>query len=148
MAANNGTAEGLVTAVQEVHRQIKSLLNEVADGTDRERAFERLAKVAAAHEAAEQRVVHPLTARARGGKSVAAERVEEEHKGEEVLDKLKKMGPGDPGFEALFSKFRAAVLEHAENEERDEHPILQRELSADESRRAAEEFRNAQSVAA
>jgi hypothetical protein len=139
-------AEGLVAAVQDTHRQIKSLLDEVTDGTDREGAFERLAKLAAAHEAAEQQVVHPLTARAQGGEGVATERVHEERKGAEVLEKLKTLGAADPEFPALFSTFREAVLEHASNEERDEHPILERVLSPGDSQSAAEAFRQAQSV--
>ncbi len=143
MEANKGQsdASSLVAAVQEVHQRIKSLLNDIAAGTDREASFGRLAKVAAAHEAAEQQVVHPLAGRAQGGEGVAAERIEEEHKGEELLQQLQKLGTADPGFDALFAQFRSAVLEHAGNEERDEHPILERVLSREESERAAEQFR-------
>jgi limonene-1,2-epoxide hydrolase len=146
----NGTSvasDGLVAAVQQVHEQIKSLLNEVASGGNgKQRAFETLAATAAAHEAAEQKVVHPLTQHADGGEAIAAERVDEEQKGEQVLQQLKALGVDDPEFDALFSKFRTAVLEHATNEETKEHPILERTLDPAASRKAAEEFRAAQSV--
>jgi hemerythrin superfamily protein len=141
------TSDGIVAAVQQVHEQIKSLLNEVASGGTRKGdAFETLAATAAAHEAAEQKVVHPLTQRAEGGKTIAADRISEEHDGEAVLEQLKALGVDDPQFDELFSKFRAAVLEHATNEETEEHPILERTLSAEASRQAADEFRAAQSV--
>jgi hemerythrin superfamily protein len=140
-------SDGLVAAVQEVHEQIKSLLNEVASGgPGREDAFGQLAKTAAAHEAAEQKVVHPLTQRADGGNTIAAERVEEEQEGEQALEKLKSLGVNDPEFAESFGKFREAVLRHATNEETKEHPILERTLTPDASRQAAEEFRAAQSA--
>jgi hypothetical protein len=149
MTVNGETvaSDGLVAAVQQAHEQIKSLLNEVSSGGGGKRdAFETLAARAAAHEAAEQKVVHPLTQRVEGGEAVASERIHEEREGEEVLGKLKSLGIDDPQFDALFSKFRAAVLQHATNEEREEHPILERTLSAEASRKAADEFRAAQSL--
>jgi hemerythrin superfamily protein len=146
MTVNGNTvaSDGLVAAVQQVHEQIKSLLNEVAGG--KRDAFETLAATAAAHEAAEQKVVHPLTQRAEGGEAVAAERVDEEREGEDVLERLKALGVDHPQFDELFSKFRTAVLQHATNEETKEHPILERTLSPEASRKAADEFRAAQSV--
>jgi hypothetical protein len=149
MTVNGNTVapDGLVAAVQQVHEQIKSLLNEVSSGGAGKRAaFETLAATAAAHDAAEQKIVHPLTQRADGGETVAAERIDEDHEGEDVLGRLKTLGVDDPGFDELFSKFRAAVLQHATNEETEEHPILERTLSAEASRKAADEFRAAQSV--
>jgi hemerythrin superfamily protein len=140
-------SDGLVAAIQEAHEQIKSLLNDVAaGGAGRASAFEQLAKTAAAHEAAEQKVVHPLTRTADGGGSVAAARLEEEKEGEQALKELKNLGVDNPGFSEDFTKFRAAVLQHATNEETQEHPILERALSAEASRQAAEEFRAAQSA--
>jgi hemerythrin superfamily protein len=141
--------DGVAAAVQEVHKRIKSLLDDVAKGVaGRRDAFETLANVAAAHEAAEQRVVHPLTQRLERGEAVASARVDEEREGETALEELKELGVDDPKFDETFAKFRAAVLQHATNEETKEHPLLERELSAAESRQAAEDFRAAQSVSA
>jgi hemerythrin superfamily protein len=150
MTANEAVASnGLVAAVQEAHEQIKSLLNAVAaGGADRSDAFDRLAKTAAAHEAAEQQIVHPLTQQANGGDTIAAERVEEEHEGEQALENLKSLGVDDPKFDESFGKFREAVLKHATNEETKEHPILERTLSPEASQQAATEFRAAQSAEA
>ena len=61
---------------------------------------------------------------------------------------LKNMGVQDPRFDDTFAKFREAVLKHATNEETNEHPLLERTLSDEASRRAAEQFRAAQSVSA
>jgi hemerythrin superfamily protein len=41
-----------------------------------------------------------------------------------MLQTLEKMGPSAQGFEALFAEFRQAVLDHAEQEEREEFPDL------------------------
>jgi hypothetical protein len=140
-------SDDLVAAVQQVHEQIKSLLNDVLRGGPGKRdAFATLAATAAAHETAEQTVVHPLTRQAEGGEAIAAERVSEEHEGKQALERLKRLGVDDPQFDALFGTFRAAVLQHATNEEMKEHPILERTLSAEASRKAADEFRAAQSV--
>jgi hypothetical protein len=141
-------SEGLVAAVQEAHEHIKSLLNDVAakDG-DRKDVFDELAQTIAAHETAEQQVVHPLTEYAGKNESVAEDCIAEEHKGEQVLDDLKRIGVNDPQFDETFSQFREAVLKHATHEETNEHPILERTLSGEVSRQAAQEFRAAQSLA-
>jgi hemerythrin superfamily protein len=141
-------SDGLVAAIQEAHQHIKSLLNDVAaGGAGKADAFQQLAKTAAAHEAAEQKVVHPLTENADGGNTIATERVQEEQEGEQALEALKKIGVDNPGFDDDFAKFREAVLQHATNEETQEHPILERTLSAEASRQAADEFRAAQTDA-
>jgi hypothetical protein len=41
-----------------------------------------------------------------------------------MLQALEKMGPSAPGFDALFAELRQAVLDHAEQEEREEFPEL------------------------
>jgi hypothetical protein len=37
-----------------------------------------------------------------------------------------RMGTEDPSFPPMFARFRTAVLEHAEREEREEFPALRR----------------------
>jgi hypothetical protein len=56
------------------------------------------------------------------------------------------MGPGDPGFLAKLASFQADVVAHAEREEREEHPLLQRE-DQDRLRSLAGAFRAAESAA-
>jgi len=147
-ASMESSADGLVAAVQATHQEIRSLLNEVTAGDDRRHSFERLATLLAAHEAAEQEIVHPLAARIEDGERIVTARLAEEREGKETVETLHRMGTTDPRFDALFAKLRAAVLEHAGNEERNEHPILERSLSAEDSRHAAAQFRAAQGVSA
>jgi hypothetical protein len=143
------TPDSLVAAVQEAHENIKSLLNAVAaGGSDKQDAFAELALTVAAHEAAEQQIVHPLTERSVDGDSVAVQCRDDEHHGEEVVDELTNMGVNHPRFDETFAQFREAVLKHASYEETSEHPILERDLSDEASRQAAESFRAAQSVSA
>ena len=123
------------------HEEIKRLLAEVADangGSRRADAFDRLARVIAMHEAAEQAVVHPEMQQL--DDEVAEERLEEETKGDELLERLRSMSVEDSAFEALFATFRQAVLRHAEHEEQEEHPKLRAGVDADRLVEMADEF--------
>jgi hemerythrin superfamily protein len=109
------------------HEEIRRLFQEVdkKKGDQRAEAFERLCRLLAVHETAEEEVVHPVARRSlkNGGKVIDA-LLEEEKEGKKMLQALEKMGPSAQGFDALFAEFRKAVLEHAEHEEREEFPEL------------------------
>jgi hemerythrin superfamily protein len=109
------------------HEQIRGLLREVdkTKGDRRVEAFERLRRLLAVHETAEEEIVHPVARRSlKNGHKVIKARLEEENEGKKMLQALEKMGPSAQGFDALFAEFRRAVLEHAEHEEREEFPEL------------------------
>lgn len=109
------------------HEEIRRLLQEVDDkkGDQRAEAFERLRRLLAVHETAEEEVVHPVARRSlKNGDMVIDARLEEENEGKKMLQALEKMGPSTQGFDALFAEFRKAVLQHAEHEEREEFPEL------------------------
>ena len=74
------------------------------------------------HETAEQAVVRPAMDNIDG--SEAADRIDEESEGERVLKQLQGMTVESPEFDAVFAKFRTAVLTHASREEDEEHPRL------------------------
>ena len=122
------------------HAEIKRLLSEVADGrgSGRASAFDELARIIAMHEWAEQAVVHPEMEQL--DDAVAEKRIEEETKGDEMLERLRSMNIRDPEFDALFAKFSTAVLRHAEHEERDEHPKLREGVDAERLTEMADEF--------
>jgi hemerythrin superfamily protein len=131
----------LLAEVRRDHLEIKSLLAEVADEPDQER-FGRLARLIAAHESAEQEVVHPLTSDASGGRPVADARLKEEAEASAALDDLKAKGVGDPGFAAAFNEFREAVLNHAEHEENEEHPLIEKAVPAFRRDELGKQFRD------
>ena len=73
------------------------------------------------HEAVEEELVHPyVKRRVEGAKEAVAERVEEEREVNKMLAALDALGPTNPGFDELFTRFRTALLAHADKEERSE----------------------------
>lgn len=133
------------------HNLIKDLFEEVlsASGDDaREKAFTQLRQLLAVHETAEEMVVHP---RARGeitdGDAVVDARLQEEHEAKKQLSKLEKMDIGSKEFIDELTKFRDAVVEHAEHEESEEFNKLQRQLDSDDLERMAKAVLAAEAIA-
>ncbi|MGH3382113.1 MAG: hemerythrin domain-containing protein [Actinoallomurus sp.] len=109
------------------HEEIRNLLQEVEDkkGDRRAEAFERLRRLLAVHETAEEEVIHPVARRSlKNGERMIDARLKEENEGKKMLQALEKMGSSSQGFDALFPEFRKMVLEHAEHEEQEEFPEL------------------------
>jgi hemerythrin superfamily protein len=102
------------------HMAIRDLFTEVAEaaGEERQDAFQRLVRLLAVHETAEEQVVRPVTRQAmEGGDGIADDRIAEEREAKEMLVELEKLGPDSAEFPPLFEQLRQAVLEHAHNEE-------------------------------
>jgi hemerythrin superfamily protein len=132
------------------HEEIERLLAEVAETTDgprRAEAFEQLARLLQMHEAAEQAVVHPEMEQLEDAEAVAEDRLTEETRADELLDRLRTMGVDDPNFDSLFGRFRDSVLRHAEQEEREEHPKLRAEVDTDRLSEMADQFVEAEDEA-
>jgi hemerythrin superfamily protein len=124
----------VVELLMHQHEQIRGLLQEVDEkkGDKRAAAFERLRRLLAVHETAEEEIVHPMARRSlKNGHKVINARLEEENEGKKMLRALEMMGPSAQGFDALFAEFRKAVLEHAEREEREEFPELRTHSSGE-----------------
>jgi hemerythrin superfamily protein len=116
------------------HEEIRRLFRAVekSSGAQREEAFERLRRLLAVHETAEEQVVHPLIRRSVPyGEQIVDARLAEERQGKRMLRDLERMGTSDPSFTPMFARFSAAVLEHAEREEREEFPALRRRGQAE-----------------
>jgi hemerythrin superfamily protein len=131
-------AQAAVNVVQFLvgqHEQIKSSFAETlaASGKAREKAFVELRRLLAVHETAEEEIVHPRAKRKlpNGDKLVGA-RLEEEHEAKTVLAELEKLDVDDQSFTDKLTKLRDAVLEHAEQEEKQEFAKLEQDLSSDE----------------
>jgi hypothetical protein len=117
------------------HMQIRDLFTEVEKSTGKARrdAFERLVKLLAVHETAEEQLIHPLVRTGvHGGGDIVDDRLSEEREAKEMLVKLEDVGPDSNQFPLLLAKLRASVLAHAHNEEAYEFRYLRREVAASE----------------
>jgi hemerythrin superfamily protein len=113
----------VVDLLLDQHRAIRELCEKVSTATvaDREQPFRSLLRLLAVHEAVEEELVHPyVKRRVDGAKEAVAERVEEEREVNKMLFALDALGPTNPGFEELFTRFRTALLAHADKEESSE----------------------------
>jgi hemerythrin superfamily protein len=113
----------VVDLLLDQHRAIRELCEQVAAATaaEREQPFRSLVRLLAVHEAVEEELVHPyVKRRVEGAKDAVAERVEEEREVNKMLAALDALGPTNPGFEELFTRFRTALLAHADKEESSE----------------------------
>jgi hemerythrin superfamily protein len=113
----------VVELLLDQHRVIRELCEQVSSAAeaDREQPFRSLLRLLAVHEAVEEELVHPyVRRRVAGAKEAVAERVEEEREVNKMLAALDALGPANPGFEELFTRFRTALLAHADKEESSE----------------------------
>lgn len=151
VSAPPGSADGdAVDFLIGQHRTVRELFCEVAGsaGPERHAAFERLVRLLAVHEAAEEQLVHPLARTCgQGGGDVVDHRLAEERETKQTLRDLERMGPDAPGFDAVFSRFRDEVLAHADHEEADEFPRLRQAVPADRLRALVPMLKAAEAVA-
>jgi hemerythrin superfamily protein len=109
------------------HQQVEKLLDGVktATGEARQETFDELRHLLAVHEAAEELILRPVT-RTIGdnGQQVADARMAEENEAKEVLAKLEKLDVASQEFITTFESFATDVLEHAQNEENQEFPLI------------------------
>lgn len=144
-----GTETDAVDLLIQQHKEIRGLIKQVDDkaGDARAEAFDRLRRFLAVHETAEEEVVHPVARRSLdNGDEVVDARLEEENESKKMLQALERMGPSAQGFDALFAEFGRAVLDHAEQEEREEFPEL-KALGAAEMRVMAAAIKAAEAIA-
>ena len=139
----------VIDAVQRDHREVEHLLEAVesTSGSGRELAFGQLAAKLKAHEAAEQKVVHPLTVEAGDAEEAQALRAEESAAAKS-LKELEGLDVDSAEFATGFARLKTDVLAHAEEEEHDEHPRLLRETPDDELQRRKQMFEDAERDAA
>jgi hypothetical protein len=132
------------------HMQIRDLFTEVDKSTGKARrdAFERLVKLLAVHETAEEQLIHPLVrVGVHGGGDIVGDRLSEEREAKEILVRLEDVGPDSNQFPLLLAKLRASVLMHAHNEEAYEFRYLRREVAASELQPLVSMVRAAEAVA-
>src|SRR4051794_1607560 len=125
----NAIQQDAVKFLTEQHQQVRQLFESVASakGDARREAFEPLVRLLAVHETAEEMVVYP-SVRGLGddANAVVDARLAEEDSAKKMLTDLEKLDPGSADFDQLFAQVRTAVESHAENEEREVFPLLER----------------------
>ena len=140
----------VVDLLLDQHRVIRELCEQVSTATpaEREQPFRSLLRLLAVHEAVEEELVHPyVKRRVEGAKEAVAERVEEEREVNRMLVALDSLGPANPGFEELFTRFRTALLAHADKEESSEFAGLRSATRPAERAAMATALRLASSLA-
>ncbi|MBG0822267.1 hemerythrin domain-containing protein [Planomonospora sp. ID91781] len=132
------------------HALIRDMFDEVekASGAERGEAFQRLVRMLAVHETAEEEIVHPYARRKlEGGDAVVDDRLAEEHEAKKLLMEMDKAGPEDSRFMTNLAVLRASVLAHARSEERYEFTQLRARTSPTERRAMAAGLKAAEAMA-
>ncbi len=127
--------------LREQHETVRQMFDalESLEGDERAELFACLRRTLAVHETAEEMVVYPA-ARELGGDaaSVADARIAEEDEAKQALADLEKLGPDGDGFGVQLLSFRRAVEEHAEAEEDELFPLLDRGHTIERLRQLAD----------
>ncbi|WLS44576.1 hemerythrin domain-containing protein [Micromonospora profundi] len=146
-----GPEEDVVDLLLAQHAQVEQLFLLVigSTGDTRRDAFDELVKLLAAHEAAEEEVIHPLarTLPGGGGDAMVDDRLDEERQAKETLKTLISGGVDADGFDTGIILLRDAVLTHARYEERYEFPLLRQHVPAERLRSLATAVRSAEATA-
>ncbi len=145
---NTGT--DVVSFLKGQHEKVKALFEQVisATGKEREKAFFALRRMLAVHETAEEEIVHPAARRALpDGEAIVRQRLHEEKMAKQDLSQMEKLDVDSDEFGEMIQRLKAAVIAHAEAEEREEFEALATTLEPArlERMRKAAEF--AESVA-
>ncbi|SDQ72981.1 hemerythrin domain-containing protein [Thermostaphylospora chromogena] len=132
------------------HGMIRDMFDEVerAPASERAEAFQRLVRMLAVHEAAEEEIVHPYARRKMdGGDAVVDDRITEENEAKQLLMHMDQAGVDAPDFAENLAKLRTSVLEHARSEERYEFSKLQAHTTEAERRALAAGVKAAEAMA-
>ncbi|BBZ45257.1 hemerythrin domain-containing protein [Mycobacterium parmense] len=141
----------VVAYLKAQHNLIEDMFDEVLHATDpraRETPFAALRQLLAVHETAEEMIVHPrVRQEADAGDAIVDARLKEEHEAKELLSRIEKLDITSDEFLAEVTALREAVLDHAQQEEDEEFPVLQRELDTDGLKRMATAVKAAEAIA-
>ncbi|HKC29469.1 MAG TPA: hemerythrin domain-containing protein [Jatrophihabitans sp.] len=127
-----------VSLLVEQHREIADQFRRTLDATGerRRQAFDRLRRLIAAHETAEEVLVHPrIRWKDSAGDVRARARTEEEAEIKAALAELEQVDVESPEFIEKLEALRATALAHNGAEEIDEFPVLSSALDDAQLRR-------------
>lgn len=129
MSSRSDTTRDVVSRIRRQHDTIRDLFRDVerASSTQRTRVFESLVRLLSVHETAEEMVIYPrLSMTGSEGLAVVRARKREEDQAKKALAELEGMDPSGEAFAEAFARFRADVEAHAELEESEVLPRLER----------------------
>lgn len=138
----------VIRVLLEQHARIRELFDHVfaAEGEHKQHTFDELRALLAVHETAEEMVLRPISLDA-AGTGVVEARNREEAEANEVLKELEDMKVDDPDFDQRLASFQHAVVQHAENEEREEFPAILTHCDAARRAQMGKQILAAESVA-
>jgi hypothetical protein len=122
-AATEQPKDNIIDILLAQHSRIRELFTEVkgTEGGVKQRTFDELRALLAAHETGEEMVLRPVSGND-AGSAVADSLNHEEEKANQLLANLEKMDVSSAEFDQAFATFERAVLDHALHEEREEFP--------------------------
>ncbi|ORA18810.1 hemerythrin domain-containing protein [Mycobacterium asiaticum] len=145
------TPDEVVSFLKAQHDLIEDMFDEVLHASDpqaREKPFIELRQLLAVHETAEEMVVHPrLRREADDGDAIVEALLHEEHEAKALLSNIENLDVTSQEFITELAKLRDAVLAHAEHEELEEFPKLQKEVNTDDLKRMAAAVKAAEAIA-
>ena len=144
------SGEDVVQLLLSQHREAEQLFAEVeqAAGEARREPFERLVRLLAVHETAEEEVVYPaIRSAVEGGDELAEARLADESEAKEALSDLESTDVDGAGFDEKLQTVKQLVLAHAGNEERTIFPRLRGAQSQEQLEGMAKAVRAAEAVA-
>lgn len=135
----------IVSLLLEDHRIIERRLADLASSSLGARAelFWKLTDELIRHEVAEDVALYPFVRELPGGDQLADARIWEQSEAEAKLARMEGLDIAGSEFIAEFTNLKAAVQEHAHNEENEVFPLISRELRSEDQVRLAEQYRAA-----
>jgi hemerythrin-like domain-containing protein len=144
----------IFSALAHDHHEVKGILDRLEAGgashpqagsetflEDRRQLAEQLVIDESQHEAAEEQYFWPVVRdKLANGDTLAEQAIAQETEGKQVLDKLRKLEPGDGEFDTLVREFVTAGREHIAFEEQQVWPELRATLTDEESTALAEKY--------
>lgn len=134
----------IIELLRDEHDDLRELFREVLDAEPQARSepFRYLVSRLAAHEAAEEALVHQVTRHdVPDGEEVAERSLEQEASAERSLAAMEDLDPTSEEFVDALKELEQQVLDHADHEERHEFPLLEEHLTITHRRELSEHFR-------
>jgi hemerythrin superfamily protein len=123
------TGTDVISVLVSDHREVERLfvrIEELPPGDPRRKELaDRVVRELVRHAEAEEVYVYPAFRRfLTDGDAVADREIAEHSEAEVTMKQLRRLGPGDPGFDGLLAQLMAEVREHVAEEESDYFPQL------------------------
>lgn len=145
------TPDEVIAFLKAQHDLIEDMFDQVLLASDpqaREQPFIELRQLLAVHETAEEMIVHPrLRRESDEGDAIVDSLLQEEHDAKELLSNIESLDITSQEFIDELTKLRDAVLAHAEHEELEEFPKLQRQVDDNDLKRMGTAVKMAEAIA-